>query len=101
MTRNQHKRVLHDAGNKKVANGDNASKSDPIILEEQWRELVLEYYITPNQSVSRFLEEKKTTQRNQFDKRWVDSGLNKLKSSNDGSCDDAIAQYDHWIKTAF
>ena len=101
MTRNQHKRVLHDAGNKKVANGDNASKSDPIILEEQWRELVLEYYITPDQSVSRFLEEKKTTQRNQFDKRWVDSGLKQLKSSNDGSCDDAIAQYDHWIKTAF
>ena len=55
----------------------------------------------PDQSVSRFLEEKKTTQRNQFDKRWVDSGLKKLKSSNDGSCDDAIAQYDHWIKTAF
>ena len=69
----------------KNTNGDSVSKSDPIILEERWRELVLEYYITPDQSVSRFLEEKKTTQRNQFDKRWVGSGLNKLKSSNDGS----------------
>ena len=43
--------MLHDAGNKKIANVDNASKSNPIILEEQWRELVLEYYITPDQSV--------------------------------------------------
>ena len=75
MTRNQHKRVLHDADNNKNTNGDSASKSDPIILEEQWRELVLEYYITPDQSVSRFLEEKKTTQQNQFDKQWIGSGL--------------------------
>ena len=73
MTRNQHTSVLQDAGSITIANEDNACKSNPIILEEQWQELVLEYYITPNQSVLQFLEGKKTTQRNQFNKQWVGS----------------------------
>ena len=75
--------MLQDADNKTIANEENAGKSNPIILEEHWRELVLEYYITPNQSVSQFLEEKKTTQRNQFGKRCVPSGLNKIKKQGE------------------
>ena len=92
----QQQKALCDA-----TNNQNVTANSNITTEENdWQELILEYYRTKEKSIAIFLKEKgKSQHRDKFDKRWHRSGLKSLKEKTNLGRQKAAIVYNQWLES--